>query len=487
MKILKLIIAIYILAHGTAVAQTLQTKTSYYDPYTATKIHEKWTVISGTLTKQGNYTEYDRNGDVIQKATFENNKLNGERVWYYVDNGFSTGLTKLKQTFQNGRVVEEYSYKRDGTKNYYKKANGNWTYYDSNGSVSLLIELWLEYQWKMSPSGSDYSMPKGDDLCLIGHDGNRELVKSIKWYLGGKLVSENLFDPMGISYKNFSKKEDGTRVNEWSRDVETSIYTEKTYDDQGEKQTVKQFIIEPAIAGNYDGDVKVVPHGKTIIYQNDGELIHDRRYEYGQKDGSWKYYYDSDWNEVTFPEGASFYRDITYEKGKPVGIVKDYFIDGTLQWEGQLTSDFPDVVNGNFKFYSQDGMLIREESYKNNLKHGTIKEYDNRGNLSSQNTYSEGNSLSSTQYYENGNKKSEQVYKTIEYSDNPNLSIKAKLLVGDAKLYRTDGSLESEGLINYNTDPAVKIKEWKYYDSNGKVIKEEVYDRFGKLTSSRNH
>ena len=487
MKILKLVIAISILTQGNSIAQSLQTRTSYYDPYTATKIHEKWTVISGTPTKQGEYREYDRNGGIIQKATFKNNKLSGERTWYYVDNGFSSGLTKLKQTFQNDLVVEEYSYKRDGTKNYHKKANGNWTYFNSDGTVSLLIEPWPGYQWKMSASGSDYSMPKGDDLCLIGQDGNRELVKSIKWYLGGKLVSENLFDPMGISYKNFSKKEDGTSVKEWSRDVETSIYTEAQYDDQGEKQTVKQFIIEPAIAGNYDGDVKVVPHGKTIIYQNDGELIHDRRYEYGQKDGSWKYYYDSDWNEITFPEGASFYRDITYEKGRPVGAVKDYFMDGTLHWEGYITSDFPDILNGYCKLYNQNGILIREGEYENNVKQGIHKDYDNRGNLVSQNTYNGGNSLSSTQFYENGITKSVQVYKTIEYSDNPNLSIRDKLLVGDVKLYRIDGSLESEGLINYNLDPSVKVKEWKYYDSKGRVIKKEVYNKFGNITSSQNY
>ena len=50
-----------------------------------------------------------------------------------------------------------------------------------------------------------------------------------------------------------------------------------------------------------------------------------------------KIYYDSDW-KVSNQSDAEYYRLVSLDKnGKPIGKVKDYYLSGVLQWEGQLS------------------------------------------------------------------------------------------------------------------------------------------------------
>src|SRR5690349_6498314 len=57
-----------------------------------------------------------------------------------------------------------------------------------------------------------------------------------------------------------------------------------------------------------------------------------------------KEFYNEDWKQCDSAI-ASYYRVITYnEKGEPVGVVRDYFISGELQWEGQFS--FLDKYDG---------------------------------------------------------------------------------------------------------------------------------------------
>jgi len=123
-----------------------------------------------------------------------------------------------------------------------------------------------------------------------------------------------------------------------------------------------------------------------------------------------KIYYDKDW-QVTTKDYAAYYRLVTLNaKGKPTGMVKDYYITGEKQWEGYLLEMDPydnnkDIANGPGTWYhkngkkasqltmvngkaegvrkswSEDGRLIEEATYKNGVLHGNVKTYQPDGKV----------------------------------------------------------------------------------------------------------
>ncbi|MEP2671480.1 MAG: CHAT domain-containing protein [Cyclobacteriaceae bacterium] len=95
----------------------------------------------------------------------------------------------------------------------------------------------------------------------------------------------------------------------------------------------------------------------------------------GKKQGMWTVLVDKDWKQVTEVGQATYYRIIEYQHGKPKGIVRDYFTDGRLQWQGQLLSENPDVNDGLCIWYNADGSKKEEFTYKNGIKEGAAVYY----------------------------------------------------------------------------------------------------------------
>ena len=95
-------------------------------------------------------------------------------------------------------------------------------------------------------------------------------------------------------------------------------------------------------------------------------------------------YYDKDWEKCK-KENAEFYRIISLDKqGKPVGIVKDFYITGELQWEGYLYyyDEFKsanDSIQGIAKMYYKNGKLKQTTTYEKNLNNGKVVDYDSLG------------------------------------------------------------------------------------------------------------
>ena len=79
--------------------------------------------------------------------------------------------------------------------------------------------------------------------------------------------------------------------------------------------------------------------------------------ETGKRQGEWVIYYDADWEEITDTSFVEFYRKISYVNDKPEGLVKDYYATGIKQWEGELSSDRPDVANGVSSYFYDNGNL----------------------------------------------------------------------------------------------------------------------------------
>ena len=136
-----------------------------------------------------------------------------------------------------------------------------------------------------------------------------------------------------------------------------------------------------------------------------------------------KIYYDENWIGCSKSK-AAFYRLVNVNgEGQPVGLVKDYYINGTQQWQGSLSyldvkDNSKDIIDGVcawfhpngskaeevyyvkgkqqgvYKSWAEDGSLQREIEYKNGVLHGYFKTYSPEGRLLT------------TEYYVNGNKTS---------------------------------------------------------------------------------
>ena len=114
------------------------------------------------------------------------------------------------------------------------------------------------------------------------------------------------------------------------------------------------------------------------------------------------------------------------------------------------------LLNGKAKFYS-DGMIIREEEYKNGMKNGELKSFHGNGVISSIENYQEGKlSGVSTKFYDNG-----KIFEDTTYANGK--------IDGQFARYFPDGNLMEEcsyangkkqGIcITYNPDGSIKSTE----------------------------
>ncbi|MBL4747040.1 MAG: trypsin-like peptidase domain-containing protein [Flavobacteriaceae bacterium] len=135
--------------------------------------------------------------------------------------------------------------------------------------------------------------------------------------------------------------------------------------------------------------------------------------------GQEKIYYDTDW-QVVKQSNAAYYRIVSFDtNGKPVGIVKDYYLSGVLQWEGQFTymdtsDNSKDIADGNCTFYTRDGKKEHTDYYKNGklIKPSLYFYYYPNGTLKSEIRVKDGDKNGeSIWYYENGETKSLGFYK----------------------------------------------------------------------------
>ncbi len=95
-------------------------------------------------------------------------------------------------------------------------------------------------------------------------------------------------------------------------------------------------------------------------------------------------YFNAKW-EQTIPENARYYRLITFDTtGKPIFHVKDYYISGKQQMEGDYRSINPDHKTGTFIYWYENGQKKLICNYFNNVLSGDFIEWYDNGNLKSQ-------------------------------------------------------------------------------------------------------
>ena len=211
------------------------------------------------------------------------------------------------------------------------------------------------------------------------------------------------------------------------------------------------------------------------------------QWEKNNKTGKFKVFYDEKWNVINDEKKCAFYRQIEYNNGSPIGIVKDYFSTGELQGESILKSENPDVYKGVMKNYYKNGILK------------SLGEFNNGGGLDGK----------AVNYYETGKLKDSAFYKggDMQYSVSVNeeskktSEIKPISAYERQQMYSKNISTPKNGLKCYwvnefypNGNPKIKSSKFinddgdlfyfgnvEYYSENGVLEKTETYDGRGDL------
>jgi len=108
-------------------------------------------------------------------------------------------------------------------------------------------------------------------------------------------------------------------------------------------------------------------------------------------------FYTSQWKPTDIKDSTVFYRVVKYDKnGKPVGKVHDYYQTGEMQWEGELLSVEPEIIQGKALWYFQNGKKSQECTYKEGKLIGKLHQWDEKGNLEGVQYYVDGENIAKT-------------------------------------------------------------------------------------------
>ncbi|WP_299760944.1 DUF1036 domain-containing protein [uncultured Pontibacter sp.] len=100
----------------------------------------------------------------------------------------------------------------------------------------------------------------------------------------------------------------------------------------------------------------------------------------GIRQGTWTLYLDRDKEEVQQEQDAAYIRKISYQSGKPTGLVRDYYAKTKLlQWDGKLISERPELRQGTSITYNEKGQKVEEAVYKDGQLIGQVRRWGDDG------------------------------------------------------------------------------------------------------------
>lgn len=135
-----------------------------------------------------------------------------------------------------------------------------------------------------------------------------------------------------------------------------------------------------------------------------------------------------------------------------------YFSEDKIAATGNHLNQEKDSI---WKYFNQEGKLIRQEGYKEGKKHGLFLTYYDNGKIAEQENFVEGRQSGMwLQYYENGKKKLE-----AEFSNG--------MRNGKFYMYYDSGRIKLMG--RYTND--LRDKTWIFYDEKGGELMTIVYEK----------
>ncbi|MBI9060611.1 MAG: linear amide C-N hydrolase [Marinilabiliaceae bacterium] len=106
--------------------------------------------------------------------------------------------------------------------------------------------------------------------------------------------------------------------------------------------------------------------------------IHDEKYLTINND---KLLLDKDWNLTVLKCKAKYYRTTVNDSVSAHYVMRDYFMNDTLQGVAYYSSLNPEIIDGNYYEYHENGNVKVAGHFKHRLKHGEWKYWSNDGKL----------------------------------------------------------------------------------------------------------
>ncbi len=412
---------------------------------------------SGIIKSEGNrkgslldscWIFYNQYGDKQSEINYLEGKKNGLTITYgdscfkileeYFKNDIKQNFTisyydekenkKWKEIFYVDNVAEGkgYEYSKDGriiTLIFYKKGTligkENINRYDKNNKKT---ETWKEFY----EDGKLKQESRYKNGLLNGYlkeyDKNGTLTNAIL-YIDG--VPQSFTEELATLDIRKEYYEDGT------------IRKEGIYDITGKENGLFKYF-------NKKGEIE-----KTEIYYHGVLLSTGLTDEEGKRQGYWEEYYFE-------PEGQLKSKG-KYKDGNKIDEWEYFFTNNQLKQKGKYLKD--EKPTGLWKWYYDDGSLLREENFRKGLEDGFLHEYTKEGKVITEGEFID------------GLKEGEWFYEVGDHKEIGNY--KDDLKTGVWKYYYViNGKLNFEG----NFREGEPDGKHKFYYENGKLMREEIYN-----------
>jgi len=457
--------------------------------YTNGKLASEGRIINGK--PDGYWKNYYENGFLKSEGNRVNGQLDGHWKFYS----------------ENGKINLEYEY-RSGKKNGYKRV------YDSETSVLISEEAFsddqrngVSFYYKEGYKFKEVPYVKGKEEGM-GKEFNKDgMIVTITKYKSGYISREEKINRTD----KFNKKQGNWR--EFYPDF--SVRRELQYRDDKLDGYLKEFgkdgnlikaekYIEGVLQVNVPELIKLdiknayfengrikssgtfnkgVPEGITRRYDEEGKIISGEVYkdgvllaegitdEKGYKQGKWKEFYPSGQLKA---EGE-------YLNDRKSGPWRFFHLNGKDEQIGQYTKD--GKPTGDWKWFYENGNILREESFIKGNPEGLMIEYSDSGKIITKGNYTDG--LREGEWLEiDGDEKSVGVYRNgqkegkwvVTYEENNRTASEGNYIDGleNGKFtsFHINGKVKEQGqYIMGNKDG-----NWKRYDTEGILITTFSYE-----------
>jgi len=362
-----------------------------------------------SLTLVGSNEDYKKSNSEIFIVPANNGKY-GYALFGY--NGSEQSGVNEKGLFWDG--LRAYPYVTTG--NFSKKLNigGNVLYkiLEECATVSEVIQLFEKYYWEGFRVSQLMVVDKSGESAIITYDKNglavtkkeksyqvcsnfriscNEDIKKAHWYnigFGRFNKAKEQLQNLGLNEKHFLSILKATRQNNmFAKTIYSTVFNLNSGD------------ILLSVNGKFSRLAKInlfeeLKKGRHSYYLSDlvNLTSEDKRQIVFSDDdfltNSDKIFLDKDWQQTTKKRKTKFYR--TIEKESEHYIMRDFYMNDTLQGITYYSSLNPEIIDGKYFEYYENGKLKVSGHFKHRLKDGEWKYWSKDGILEKIIIYSQG-------------------------------------------------------------------------------------------------
>lgn len=192
-------------------------------------------------------------------------------------------------------------------------------------------------------------------------------------------------------------------------------------------------------------------------------------------------YYDKNWKETT-KENSSFYRPLPLKEVGELVLIRDFFNDGTLQFEGYVLKEDENAYVGEIQWYDKNGLDDSYSQYYNDTKNPLLTYYHQNGKIRKTVEYKKGVKNGETIIYAEGGtvlmkgiyaegKPSSGYFETVNSDYEQNSNSEERGMQKTVSLSPQIGpSTNSPKTVNRKT-----ITQQIYWDQSKNLAQEKIY------------